>query len=61
MIPSHPQWNIYNPQPPQGDWVNGRREGFGIYRSKDGKEYVGESTNKQQHGGGGAHGKKWWQ
>lgn len=26
----------------QGDWVNGKRQGFGIYRSVEGKEYVGK-------------------
>jgi hypothetical protein len=28
----------------QGDWVDGRREGFGIFRSRDGKEYIGEAS-----------------
>ena len=33
-----------------GDWIENKREGFGTYRSADGRVYVGEFKNDKQYG-----------
>lgn len=34
----------------EGDWFEGKREGFGTHRQADGIVYVGEWKNNQIHG-----------
>ena len=33
-----------------GDWVEGKKEGFGTFRYVDGAFYVGEFKNGERHG-----------
>ena len=42
---TYPDGNSYD-----GDWVEGKKEGFGTYRWANGQVYVGEYKNNKQHG-----------